>query len=88
MVQLTDFIEKNIILRIQSESLNIRKKIKIDKARIFQMIEILRHMRAVDMIKLKFAANFSILPDTLNFIESKIFMQGFDHIQDELSKIS
>ena len=42
-------------------------------------------MRAVDMIKLKFAANFSILPDTLHFIESKIFMQGFEKIQDELS---
>lgn len=69
-------------------TLNIRNKIKIDKARIFQMIEILRHMRPVDMIKLKFAANFSILPETLQFIETKIYLEPLTKIQNEFHKIS
>jgi hypothetical protein len=50
-------------------SIDIRKTIKIDKARIFQMIEVLRHMRAIDMVKLKFASNFSIMPETIIHLE-------------------
>lgn len=52
------------------------------------MIEILRHMRSIDMIKLKFAANFSILPETLDFIETKIFTSPLEKVQTELHKIS
>lgn len=48
--------------KIKKKELNINKKkeITMDKERIFQLTEILRHVKTQDMGKLKFAVNFGL----------------------------
>lgn len=50
------------------------------KERIFQLIEILRHVRTSEMGKLKFASNFGLQTDTLDLIRTKILLQDLSKV--------
>lgn len=65
-------LDENLKVRIEKGILTKFKDTLLPKERIFQLVEILRHVRTQDMGKLKFALHFGIGTDTLDYIRSKI----------------
>jgi len=59
---LLNIIEDQLEKRIEEGALSIRKKVRMDKERIFQMIEVIRHVKTPEMARMKFGTNFGISP--------------------------
>lgn len=66
--QFQKVVEKALEKRIESGGLNIRKKVRMDKERIFQMIEIIRHVKTAELAHIKFGTNFGLAPETIKVI--------------------
>lgn len=60
----------------------------MDKERIFQMIEVIRHIRTSEMARLKFSTNFGISPDTMHSIESKLYSAPLTEASVHLDRIN
>lgn len=59
----------------------------MEKARIFQLIEILRRLKTPEMTKLKYLSNFGLSIEGIDYILKKVYFAKFDKIQEKMSKI-
>lgn len=57
----------------------------MDKERIFQMIEVIRHIKTSEMARLKFGTNFGINPETIHMLETELY---FVNIKDACAKLN
>lgn len=64
-----------------------KRQLKMEKARIFQLIEILRRVKTVEMGKLKFITNFGVSVNALDIVVNKVFHSDAENIQSQLSTI-
>ena len=78
-------IEENIVHRIVTKRLNMKRRIKMDRLRIFQLIEILRRVKPQDMSKLKFITNFGLSLDGINFVTKKIYFTSLEKLQSKIN---
>ena len=80
-------IEQNISHRIETKRLSMKKRIKMERSRIVQLIEILRRIRTHEMAKLKFAINFGLSSEGMDFVLNKIYFSSLDKLQDKINRI-
>ena len=50
----------------------------MEKERIYQLREILRHVKTREMGKLKFMAHFGLSQETIDYIKANIFFSPID----------
>jgi len=55
--------------------LSIKKPVTKDKARLYQIVGVVRRIKIHEMAKLKFASNFGIQKDTVIYLVSKVFKE-------------
>jgi hypothetical protein len=79
-------IEDNIEYRIKNAKLSIKKPIKRSKERLYQIIGVVRRLKIEEMAKFKYATNFGVHKDTIEFV-SKIFKNKISETQEGLDKI-
>jgi hypothetical protein len=84
---LLEIIEEQLERRIESGALSIRKKVRMDKERIFQMIEVIRHVKTPEMARLKFGTNFGISPETIHMMEAELYSVDAKNACSKLSSI-
>jgi len=66
-------VEKNIESRIVNGKISIKKSVTKDKARLYQIVGVVRRIKIHEMAKLKFASNFGTQKDTVNYLVTKVF---------------
>lgn len=67
--------------------MSIKKPVKRCKERLFQIIGVVRRLKIEEMARFKFATNFGINKDTVDFLISKVFKKNVSEIQEKLNKI-
>ena len=60
----------------------------MEKARIYQLIEIIRRVKTAEMAKLKFISNFGLSIEARKFILCEIYFCPNTIIQDKLAELS
>lgn len=58
----------------------MKKRIKMERQRIFQLIEILRRVKTNEMSKLKFITNFGLSIEGIDYIVNKVYFASNDKI--------
>ncbi|CAK59149.1 unnamed protein product (macronuclear) [Paramecium tetraurelia] len=87
-LKLLDELNINLACRIEKGELKNYADTAMPKERIFQFIEVLRHVKTQEMGKFKFALNFGLVQQVLEHIKQKILLDDFSNIQEHISKIS
>ncbi|CAD8190995.1 unnamed protein product [Paramecium pentaurelia] len=87
-LKLLDELNKNLVQRIETGELKNYADTIMPKERIFQFIEVLRHVRTQEMGKFKFALNFGLLQQVLEHIKQHILLDDLSNIQQHISKIT
>ncbi|CAD8054407.1 unnamed protein product [Paramecium primaurelia] len=87
-IKLLDELNRNLIKRIEDGDLVNYQDTIMPKERIFQLIEVLRHVKTSEMGKFKFALNFGLSTQVLEHIKHKILLDDFSKIQQHISSIS
>ncbi|KRX00136.1 hypothetical protein PPERSA_10635 [Pseudocohnilembus persalinus] len=80
-------LEENIINRIETKRLSLKKRIKMERSRVYQLVEILRRVKTPEMAKLKFLSNFGLSIDGINYIQNKVYFAKLENIQEKIQKI-
>lgn len=73
-------VEENIISRIKNKILSLKNRNIMDKSRIFQLIEIIRRVKTIEMAKFKFLTNFGVSLINLEVLTKKIFFANEEEI--------
>ncbi|CAD8095675.1 unnamed protein product [Paramecium sonneborni] len=87
-LRLLDELNKNLAQRIEKGELKNYVDTIMAKERIFQFIEVLRHVRTSEMGKFKFALNFGLSSQILEHIKQNVLLNDQSIIQQNISKIS
>lgn len=66
-------IENNIEYRIKQNILSIKKPLKRCKQRLFQILGVVRRLKIQEMARFKYATNFGVHKDTVDYIHNHIF---------------
>ncbi|CAD8114779.1 unnamed protein product [Paramecium sonneborni] len=87
-IKLLNELNKNLIKRIEDGDLVNYQDTIMPRERIFQLIEVLRHVRTSEMGKFKFALNFGLSTQILEHIKHKILLDDISKIQQHILFIS
>ncbi|CAD8180779.1 unnamed protein product [Paramecium pentaurelia] len=87
-LRLLDELNLNLVQRIENGNLKNYADTIMAKERIFQFIEVLRHVKTEEMGKFKFALNFGLVQQVLEHIKQSILLDDISNIQQNISKIS
>lgn len=80
-------IESNIEYRIKNKILSLKKTVKRGKEKQFQIIGVVRRLKIEEMARFKYACNFGVQKDTVDYIINHIFKKKITEIQERLDKI-
>lgn len=59
----------------------------MEKARMYQLIEILRRLKTPEMIKLKYLSNFGLSVEGIDYIIKKVYFAKLDKVQEKMQKV-
>ena len=65
----------------------MKKRIKMERSRIYQLIEILRRIKTDEMSKLKFAINFGLSSEGMDYVINKVYFSSLDKLHERINKI-
>lgn len=82
------FVEDDLVTRIKKKILDLKNKNLMEKSRIFQMIEIIRRVKTLEMAKFKFLINFGISLKNFELLTKDILMKNISEIPEILSGFS
>ena len=80
MNNLLKYVEDNIINRIKAKILSLKNKKIMEKSRIFQLIEISRRVKTMEMAKFKFLTNFGISVINIEILTKKLLVGNLNEI--------
>ena len=87
--KINDEISANIIEKINSKNLNLKKKYQINRERLFQLIGALKALDVIDLFKFKYVNNFLFSVDSKPILQRSLFVFNtkFQYMLNKISNI-